>query len=150
MSNGSVITSLNFFVKPRPGGFHNCNFVCVLSLQLLTGLQTIHAVPVGDVDDDMHADASEMQVGKTSLVVGLAAMSFNSATREQMPTLQPPDHAAYLSNIAVEPRFRRYDHSRPLQPNHMHLCIRVYSVSFISFVECFALQFRLSDPSVES
>lgn len=52
-------------------------------------------------------DASEMQVGKTSLVVGLAAMSFNSATREQMPTLQPPDHAAYLSNIAVEPRFRR-------------------------------------------
>ncbi|KAL0020511.1 hypothetical protein WJX79_005558 [Trebouxia sp. C0005] len=52
-------------------------------------------------------DLSEIQLGKTSLVVGLAALSFNSATREQMPTLQPPDKAAYLSNIAVEPRYRR-------------------------------------------
>lgn len=52
-------------------------------------------------------DVSEMQFGKTSLVVGLAALSFNSATREQMPTLQPPDKAAYLSNIAIEPQYRR-------------------------------------------
>ena len=42
-----------------------------------------------------------MQVGKTSLVVGLAALSFNSATREQMPTLQPPDKAAYLSTLLL-------------------------------------------------
>jgi hypothetical protein len=54
-----------------------------------------------------------MQLGKTSLVVGLAALSFNSATREQMPTLQPPDKAAYLSNIAVEPHYRRYDWELP-------------------------------------
>ena len=43
------------------------------------------------------------------MIVGLAVLSFNTATREQMPTLQPPDQAAYLSNIAVDPQFRRYE-----------------------------------------
>lgn len=70
----------------------------------------LQGVPAGAChcqQTSLHADVTEL-VGKTSLVVGLAALSFNSATREQMPTLQPPDKAAYLSNIAVEPRYRRY------------------------------------------
>ena len=53
------------------------------------------------------ADLSELQHGKSSLIVGVAVMSFNTATREQTPTLQPPDHAAYLSNIAVDSQYRR-------------------------------------------
>lgn len=53
------------------------------------------------------SDSSLLQPGKTSLIVGLAVLSFNTATREQMPTLQPPDHAAYLSNIAVDSQYRR-------------------------------------------
>ena len=43
------------------------------------------------------------------MIVGLAVLSFNTATREQMPTLQIPDQAAYLSNIAVDPLYRRYE-----------------------------------------
>ena len=47
------------------------------------------------------------------MIAGLAVLSFNTATREQMPTLQPPDQAAYLSNIAVDPQYRRYGRTRP-------------------------------------
>ncbi|KAL3131349.1 hypothetical protein ABBQ38_000635 [Trebouxia sp. C0009 RCD-2024] len=53
------------------------------------------------------SDPSQLPTGKSSVVAGLAVLSFNTATREQVPTLQPPDQAAYLSNIAVDPRYRR-------------------------------------------
>lgn len=59
------------------------------------------------------ADLSQLQPGKSSMIVGLGVLSFNTATREQMPTLQPPDQAAYLSNIAVDPQFRRYGQACP-------------------------------------
>ena len=36
-----------------------------------------------------------------------ASLSFSRATREEFPTLQPPDGAAYLSNMSVDPAFRR-------------------------------------------
>lgn len=55
-----------------------------------------------------NADKAKLPRNRSFLIAGLAAVSFNSATREQMPTLQPPDTAAYLSNIAVAPQFRRY------------------------------------------
>lgn len=54
------------------------------------------------------SDPSQLPTGKSSVVAGLAVLSFNTATREQVPTLQPPDQAAYLSNIAVDPRYRRH------------------------------------------
>ena len=60
------------------------------------------------LNESTFADLSQLQRGKSSLIVGLAVLSFNTATREQMPTLQPPDHAAYLSNIAVDIQYRRY------------------------------------------
>ena len=64
----------------------------------------------GCVDHEhLCADPSLLQTGKSSIIVGLAVLSFNTATREQMPTLQPPDQAAYLSNIAVDPQYRRYE-----------------------------------------
>lgn len=55
----------------------------------------------------MYADPSQLPPGKSSIIAGLAVLSFNTATRQQVPTLQPPDRAAYLSNIAVDPRYRR-------------------------------------------
>jgi ribosomal protein S18 acetylase RimI-like enzyme len=41
-----------------------------------------------------------------------ASLSFSRATREQFPSLQPPDSAAYLANIAVDPSQRRRGHAR--------------------------------------
>ena len=58
----------------------------------------------------LSTDMAMLPKGKSGLLAGLAALSFNSATRDQAPTLRPPDTAAYLSNIAVDPQFRRYKH----------------------------------------
>ena len=45
-------------------------------------------------------------------MVATASLSFNRDTREEFPSLQPPDKAAYLCNMAVEPRFRRRGYAR--------------------------------------
>ncbi len=48
-----------------------------------------------------------MPEGATSRIVGVAMLSFVPDTREEFPYLQPPHDAAYLSNTAVDPAFRR-------------------------------------------
>ena len=40
-------------------------------------------------------------------VAGLVSLSFNVETREQWPTLQPPDTSAYCSNMAVRQDLQR-------------------------------------------
>lgn len=41
-----------------------------------------------------------------------ASLSFTPSTRERFPSLQPPDAAAYLANIAVDPSHRRRGYAR--------------------------------------
>jgi len=53
------------------------------------------------------ADESPLPRGKPWRLVGAAGLSWHADTREAFPTLQPPDDAGYLSNIAIESRFRR-------------------------------------------
>ncbi len=53
------------------------------------------------------ADASQLPEGQDSRLIGTVALSFNRNTREEFPSLQPPDDAAYLSNMAICPGFRR-------------------------------------------
>jgi ribosomal protein S18 acetylase RimI-like enzyme len=58
------------------------------------------------------ADASLLPPGQTSRLVATAGLSFTRDTREDFPTLQPPDSDAYLANIAVDVRQRRRGHAR--------------------------------------
>ncbi len=51
-----------------------------------------------------------MPAGAAARVAGVAMLSFVPATREAFPSLQPPPEAAYLSNTAVDPSFRRQAH----------------------------------------
>lgn len=55
----------------------------------------------------MPADPSRLPAGRDFRLVGTAGLSFHRDTREDFRTLQPPDDAAYLSNMAVDPSFRR-------------------------------------------
>ena len=54
------------------------------------------------------ADPSRLPAGKESRLVGTVGLSFHRDTREEFSSLQPPDGAAYLSNMAVDPAFRRW------------------------------------------
>jgi len=47
-------------------------------------------------------------------VIGMASLSFNRDTREEFPSLQPPDDAVYLSNIAIDLSYRRKGHARQM------------------------------------
>lgn len=60
--------------------------------------------------------------GQDSRLVGTVALSFDRNTREEFPTLQPPDDAAYLSNMAVCPSFRRQGLARKLLSICEELC----------------------------
>ena len=55
------------------------------------------------------ADGSSVLVpiGQSSRVVGLVAMSYTQATREEEPRMPVPHGAAYLTNMAVDPKCRR-------------------------------------------
>ena len=63
-----------------------------------------------------HADESPLPRGKPWRLVGAAGLSWHRDTREAFPTLQPPDEAGYLSNIAIDPRFRRCADARSALP----------------------------------
>jgi ribosomal protein S18 acetylase RimI-like enzyme len=49
----------------------------------------------------------EVKNRKPYRVIGMASLSFNRDTREEFPSLQPPDDAVYLSNIAIDLSYRR-------------------------------------------
>ena len=53
------------------------------------------------------ADSSPLPRGQAWRLVGAAGLSWHPDTRDAFPTLQPLDAAGYLSNIAIDPRFRR-------------------------------------------
>lgn len=53
------------------------------------------------------ADPGVLPAGQDSRLAATVALSFSRDTREEFPTLQPPDEGAYLSNMAVDPSFRR-------------------------------------------
>lgn len=42
-----------------------------------------------------------------SRLLATASISFDPISRDTFQTLRPPDHEAYLCNIAVDPKFRR-------------------------------------------
>lgn len=44
--------------------------------------------------------------------MAIASLSLTRATREEFPSLQPPDNSAYLCNMSVDPAFRRQGHAR--------------------------------------
>ncbi|PSC75660.1 acyl-N-acyltransferase [Micractinium conductrix] len=57
-------------------------------------------------------DPALLPPGQASRVVATTGLSFCRATREDFPTLQPPDEAVYLSNMAVDGKLRRYGFAR--------------------------------------
>lgn len=52
-------------------------------------------------------DPSLLPPRKASRLVASTGLSFCRKTREEFPTLQPPDDAVYLSNMAVDSKLRR-------------------------------------------
>eukprot|EP00887_Chlorella_sp_A99_P004761 scaffold4.g4761.t1 len=56
-------------------------------------------------------DRTLLRRGQDSRLVATASLSFSCDTREEFPSLQPPDAAAYLCNMAVDPSFRRQGHA---------------------------------------
>ncbi|GAB4824066.1 hypothetical protein N2152v2_011112 [Parachlorella kessleri] len=67
-------------------------------------------------------DASLLPEGQESRLIATVALSFARRTREEFPSLQPPDDAAYLSNMAVDPAFRRQGIARLLLQASEELC----------------------------
>ncbi|PRW58832.1 Acyl- N-acyltransferase [Chlorella sorokiniana] len=57
-------------------------------------------------------DASLLPPGQSSRLIATTGLSFCRTTREQFPTLQPPDEEAYLANMAVDAKLRRQGHAR--------------------------------------
>ncbi|KAL4425929.1 hypothetical protein ABPG75_009945 [Micractinium tetrahymenae] len=53
------------------------------------------------------ADAALLPPGQASRLCATVGLSFCRDTREDFPTLQPPDDAVYLSNMAVDGKLRR-------------------------------------------
>jgi hypothetical protein len=54
------------------------------------------------------ADPSLLPPGKSSRLVGVVSLSFSEAGREDFQSLAPPAQQPYLSNMAVDPKFRRW------------------------------------------
>ncbi|KAI3438506.1 hypothetical protein D9Q98_000934 [Chlorella vulgaris] len=61
---------------------------------------------------DTAQGAPRLRPGQMSRLMATAGLSFCSSTREAFPTLQPPDNAAYLANIAVDVTQRRLGYGR--------------------------------------
>lgn len=57
-------------------------------------------------------DSSLLLPGQTSRVVATTGLSFTRSTREDFPSLQPPDADAYMMNMAVDMSQRRQGHAR--------------------------------------
>lgn len=53
------------------------------------------------------ADPSLLPPGKPSRLVGVVSLSFSDSGREDFRSLAPPAQQPYLSNMAVDPKFRR-------------------------------------------
>lgn len=53
------------------------------------------------------ADPSLLPPGQASRLCATVGLSFCRETREDFPTLQPPDDAVYLSNMSVDAKLRR-------------------------------------------
>ncbi len=76
-------------------------------------------VPAGDVlgafdhsalchtHTDIFSDPSLLPPDQTSRIVGTVALSFHPDTMQPCPTLPPPSGGCYLSNMAVDAKFRR-------------------------------------------
>jgi hypothetical protein len=52
-------------------------------------------------------DPALLPPGKSSRLVGVVSLSFSAAGREDFASLAPPAEQPYLSNMAVDPKFRR-------------------------------------------
>lgn len=74
-----------------------------LAPELLTRLPT----PAFNHKTHCDADPSLLPPRKASRLVASTGLSFCRKTREEFPTLQPPDDAVYLSNMAVDSKLRR-------------------------------------------
>lgn len=78
-----------------------------------------------------------------SRIIATAALSFHSDSREQFATLPPPENAAYLCNIAVDPTFRRKGYARTM----LAACEKIASSK--GFTELY-LHLRLVDAAARS
>eukprot|EP00197_Chlamydomonas_leiostraca_P002565 CAMPEP_0202858056 /NCGR_PEP_ID=MMETSP1391-20130828/746_1 /ASSEMBLY_ACC=CAM_ASM_000867 /TAXON_ID=1034604 /ORGANISM="Chlamydomonas leiostraca, Strain SAG 11-49" /LENGTH=239 /DNA_ID=CAMNT_0049536927 /DNA_START=230 /DNA_END=949 /DNA_ORIENTATION=- len=63
-------------------------------------------------------------------VIGTVALSLHQDTLQQIPTLPPPPHSAYLSNMAVDQKFRRMGVAKAL----LALCDQAVAVAGLSDV----------------
>lgn len=54
------------------------------------------------------ADPALLPPGKDSRLVGTVSLSFDASSREALDSLAPPEDEAYLANMAVDPKFRRW------------------------------------------
>ncbi|KAK9825784.1 hypothetical protein WJX74_007339 [Apatococcus lobatus] len=52
-------------------------------------------------------DESLLARGRRARVIGIAVIDFHGSSRQFLYSLQPPDNDPYISNMAVDPRFRR-------------------------------------------
>lgn len=60
------------------------------------------------------APSSAQEAGLISRIVGCVSVSFTPETRDAFETLEPPPDGAYLSNMAVDSKFRRAGVARGL------------------------------------
>jgi hypothetical protein len=54
------------------------------------------------------ADPALLPPGQDSRLVGTTGLSYSAASREEFPSLNPPQQQPYLSNMAVDAKFRRW------------------------------------------
>ena len=67
---------------------------------------------VGKLFPKENEQPSWLKQNMESRIVATAALSFHTDSRENFATLPPPENAAYLCNIAVDPTFRRQGYAR--------------------------------------
>jgi hypothetical protein len=104
-------------------------FTCILgplahACRHYTDFMLRHAVPNGVllIARLFPVDPSVLPPGQQSRLVGTTALTFGAALREDFPTLQPPDDAAYLSNMAVDPKLRRSVRKFAVEQSLCFLC----------------------------
>lgn len=59
-------------------------------------------------------DTAMLPNKKDYRIIALASLDFSSGERSNFPTLAPPDNTSYLSNIAVDPSYRRRGYARKM------------------------------------
>lgn len=87
-------------------------------------------------------DKTLLPPNQESRLVGTVTLSFSPKTREEFSTLPIPPNAAYLSNMAVDPKFRRSGVAKAL----LEACDRAVALTGLQDVH---LHVRKSDSGAQ-